>query len=52
MRRRWTPQELSDLARWLRAGLNVHTIAELTKRTSESVRQRRRRLQGKIPKGQ
>ncbi len=51
MRRQWTRLQLADLVRRIAAGWQDYRIAEYTGRTQESIRQRRRRLAGKIGKG-
>lgn len=48
---RWTTLQIADLARRIAAGFSNAEIAALTGRTPESIRQRRRRLTGKIPRG-
>lgn len=45
----WTREAVATLAAMVAEGLLDVTIAERTGRTVEAVRQRRRRLQGKVP---
>ena len=47
----WTDADVAALAAMVAAGLRDNTIAELMRRTLESIRQRRRRLLGEIPRG-